>query len=47
LCRGTGRRRAAVHTATALAEDLPLYTRNHDDFAQLDEMLDVVAVPAR
>jgi predicted nucleic acid-binding protein len=30
--------------ATALAQDLPLYTRNPDDFVSLDEMLQVVAV---
>ncbi|MEA2127469.1 MAG: hypothetical protein QOJ85_360 [Solirubrobacteraceae bacterium] len=30
--------------ATALARDLPLYTRNPDDFVSLDEMLHVVAV---
>jgi predicted nucleic acid-binding protein len=30
--------------ATALAQDLPLYTRNPDDLVSLDEMLQVVAV---
>ena len=30
--------------ATALGRDLPLYTRNPDDFVLLDEMLHVVAV---
>jgi predicted nucleic acid-binding protein len=30
--------------AAALAEGLPLYTRNPDDFAQLDGMLEVIAV---
>jgi predicted nucleic acid-binding protein len=30
--------------ATALAAELPLYTRNPDDFAELDGMLEVVPV---
>jgi predicted nucleic acid-binding protein len=31
--------------ATALAADLPLYTRNPDDFAGVTELIDVVPVP--
>jgi predicted nucleic acid-binding protein len=33
--------------ATALAAGLPLYTRNPDDFAELDRLVEVVAVPVR
>jgi predicted nucleic acid-binding protein len=32
--------------ATALAADLPLYTRNPDDFEALDSLVEVVPVPA-
>jgi predicted nucleic acid-binding protein len=32
--------------ATALAADLPLYTRNPEDFEALDGLVEVVAVPA-
>jgi predicted nucleic acid-binding protein len=31
--------------ATALANQLPLFTRNPDDFAALDELIEVVDVP--
>ena len=30
--------------ATALAADLPLYTRNGDDFSAMDDLIDVVVV---
>ena len=34
--------------ATALASDLPLYTRNPDDFRGTESLVDIVAVePAR
>jgi predicted nucleic acid-binding protein len=31
--------------ATALAADLPLYTRNPDDFRGIDDLVEVIAVP--
>jgi predicted nucleic acid-binding protein len=33
--------------ATSLTHKLPLYTRNVDDFAGLEDLLDIVAVPSR
>ena len=30
--------------ATALANQLPLYTRNPDDFAGLESLIDIVAI---
>jgi predicted nucleic acid-binding protein len=33
--------------ATALAAELPLYTRNPDDFAELGGLVEVVPVPVR
>lgn len=33
--------------ATALAAGLPLYTRNPDDFAELDGLVEIVPVPER
>jgi predicted nucleic acid-binding protein len=32
--------------ATALSNELPLYTHNRDDFVGLEDLLDIVAVPA-
>jgi predicted nucleic acid-binding protein len=33
--------------ATALSNKLPLYTSNPDDFAGLESLIDIVAVPSR
>lgn len=30
--------------ATALANELPLYTRNPDDFAALEDLVEVIAI---
>jgi predicted nucleic acid-binding protein len=44
--KARGRRAAdLLIAATALAADLPLYTRNPDDFAGLSVILEIVAVP--
>lgn len=33
--------------ATALASELPLYTRNPSDFRELEDLVEIVPVPAR
>jgi tRNA(fMet)-specific endonuclease VapC len=44
VARGPARAHDAMIAATALANDLPLYTCNPGDFAGIDG-LDVIAVP--
>lgn len=50
MVAGSGRKARGRRTvdlliaATALAADLPLYTRNPDDFAGLSDLLEVVAI---
>jgi len=46
--KARGRRTADLFiAATALSNQLPLYTSNPDDFVGLEDLLDIVAVPAR
>jgi predicted nucleic acid-binding protein len=44
--KARGRRTADLFiAATALSNNLPLYTSNPDDFAGLESLLDIVAIP--
>ena len=46
-CKARGRRALdLLIAAVALSNELPLYTHNLDDFAGLEDLLEIVAVPS-